>query len=107
MQILPGQRGGGDTATSALANLDEATLRAVSDPWERARLATELAVHLQQRSAAALDVRRDAIHELVVKVGAARSCVARFLGVTPTRIGQLVGATAQRNRVGCQGGDAR
>jgi hypothetical protein len=105
MQIVPGQRVGDDNATTVLA-LDEVTLRAVSDPWERARLAAELATHLQQRSAAVLDVRRDAVHELVVKLGAAPSRVARYLGLTPTRIGQLVGATP-RDRANGRGGDAR
>jgi hypothetical protein len=93
MRIVPGQRPEGEGAYDDMLTLDETTLRAVADPWERARLADALAAHLQQRSAAVLDVRRDAVRELVVKLGAARSRVARYLGLTPSRIGQLVGVT--------------
>lgn len=92
MQIVPVQRLEGETTHDLLA-LDETALRAVTDPWERARLAAELAAHLQKRATAVLDVRRDAVRELVMKLGAARSRVARYLGLTPTRIGQLVGTS--------------
>ena len=95
MRIVPGQKDEDEAAiTPEVLVLDEAALRAVTDPWERARLAAELATHLQQRATAVLDVRRDAVRELVVKWGAARSRVARYLGLTPTRIGQLVGVVS-------------
>ena len=90
MQIVPGQRVGGDSATKMLA-LDEAALRAVSDPWERARLASELAAQLRARSAELFDVRRDAVRELVLHHGETQSHVARVLGMSPARVYQLVG----------------
>jgi protein involved in temperature-dependent protein secretion len=99
MQIVAGQRVGDDSATRTLA-LDEAALRAVSDPWERARLATELAAQLQARSAEVFDVRRDAVRELVLRRGETRTRVARYLGMSPARIGQLVMSL----RVHCGGG---
>ncbi len=99
MQILPGEQSHSDITPDVLA-LDETALSAVADPWERARLADELAAQLQKRSMAVLAVRRGAVHELVVKLGAAPSRVARFLGLTPTRVGQLVTAAIK-------GGDAR
>ncbi|GIF08880.1 hypothetical protein [Actinoplanes siamensis] len=89
MQIIPVQHPDGEAAHDVLT-LDEAALRAVTDPWKRARLADELAAHLQQRFVAVLDVRRDAVHELVIQLGTARSRVARYLGLSATRIGQLL-----------------
>ncbi len=89
MQIVPAQRAGDDSAPKLLA-LDEAALRAVSDPWERARLAAALLSDLHERAAVALEVRRDAVHELVVKRATSKSRVARFLGITPSRVGQLL-----------------
>lgn len=97
MQIVPGQQVEGARAQDVLA-LDEAALRAVTDPWERARLAAELAAQLQERSTVVLNVRRDAVRELVVKLEAAPSRVARHLGLTTTRIGQLVRATTRTER---------
>lgn len=88
--VVPGQCAVGCSAEVLAA--DEAALRAVSDPWERARLAASLVAELQRRSAVALAVRREAVHELVVLAGAARSRVARWLGLTPSRIGQLLAA---------------
>jgi len=70
--------------------LDEAALRAVSDPWERARLASDLAAQLQARSAELFDVRRDAVRELVLRRGEKQSRVARYLGMSPARVNQLV-----------------
>lgn len=99
MQILPGEQSHSDITPDVLA-LDETALSAVVDPWERARLAAELAAHLHQRSLAVLAVRRGAVHELVVKLGTAPSRVARFLGLTPTRVSQLVTAAVK-------GGEAR
>jgi hypothetical protein len=89
MQIVPGQRVGGNSATKMLT-LDEAALRAVSDPWERARLASDLAAQLRARSAELFDVRRDAVRELVRR-GEKQSRVARYLGMSPARVNQLIG----------------
>jgi hypothetical protein len=51
MRIVPGQKDEDEAAiTPEVLVLDEAALRAVTDPWERARLAAELATHLQQRA---------------------------------------------------------
>lgn len=91
MQIVPSQRGGddSDSATKMLA-LDEAALRAVSDPWERARLASELAAQLQARTTKLFGVRRDAVGELVLGLGKKQSDVARHLRMSPARVSQLV-----------------
>lgn len=89
MQIVAGQPVDDGSATTMLA-LNEAALRAVSDPWERARLASELAAQLQARSAELFDVRRDAVSELVLRRGETRTRVARHLGMSPARVGQLL-----------------
>lgn len=96
-QMLPGQSGGSDIAPNLLAlhlAVDETALNAIPDPWERARVAAELLDHLQQRSAVVMTVRRDAVHELVTKVGATHSKVAELVGLTKARITQLVRAAS-------------
>ncbi len=89
MQILAGQHVDDSSATTTLIP-DEVALRALSDPWERARLASELAAQLQARSARFFDLRRDAVGELVLHRGETRTRVARHLGMSPARVGQLV-----------------
>lgn len=69
---------------------DEVDLLAVADLWERARLAGELAKQLQASVATALGVRREAVRALVLG-GEPQSRVARHLGVSPTRVNQIIG----------------
>ena len=69
---------------------DPAALYAVTDPWQRARLADELADQLRQLSAVVFDVRRAAVRELVEERQARRSQVARHLGKSAARICQLL-----------------
>jgi DNA-directed RNA polymerase specialized sigma subunit len=88
MQIVPGQRSGRDIA---VLKVDEAALRAVPDPWERARQANVLAEVLRRLSAAVLDVRRQAVLQLVVQQQVPQAQVARHLGMSGTRISQIVG----------------
>ena len=90
MQIVPSQRVGSDNGATTPLAPDEAALRAVSDPWERARLASERAAQLQDRAAELFILRRDAVRELVLRRGEKQSRVARFLGMSPARINQLV-----------------
>lgn len=75
--------------TTPATAVSEADLLAVADLWERARLAGELAAELQARAAAVLGVRRDAVHVLVQR-GEKQSRIARYLGMSPTRVNQLV-----------------
>lgn len=90
MSIVPIEAG--DTVGHTTGVLDEVALAAVTDPWERARLAAELASHLRRRSATALKLRREAVRELVSKPGVTQCHVADYLGLTPTRINQLLAA---------------
>jgi hypothetical protein len=69
--------------------VDEAALLAVTDPWERARQATELAGHLQRLSNAVLRIRREAVCELVAG-GTPPAHVARYIGRTRARVSQLL-----------------
>jgi len=73
--------------------INETVLLTSADPWERARQASLLMKLLQQLSTAVGEVRKQAVHELVTKHRAPKSRVARHIGVTPTRIDQIVRPT--------------
>lgn len=77
------------------ATVDEVTLLAVADLWERARLADQLATQLQVRAAAALRVRRDAVRALH-RLGVKQCVIAHRLSMTPTRINQLIAVRTSR-----------
>lgn len=78
--------------------LDKTALLQVTDPWHRCRLADELAKNLRMLADMALQVRGDAVRELINKHGARPSRVATHLGVSKTRIGQLVAGTTTRRK---------
>jgi predicted XRE-type DNA-binding protein len=74
----------------SLTALDVTALQNVTDPWHRSRLAEESAKQLRALVALALEIRRDAVRELVDKHGAHHDRVARHLGVSRARVSQLV-----------------
>lgn len=84
------------TPTPAVSEVD---LLAVTDLWERARLAGELAKQLQAGVAAALGVRREAVRALVLG-GEPQRHVARHLGMSPTRVNQIIGAVQDPRTTG-------
>ena len=93
MTIVPVQQGDSSPPTPLVPvqlAIDETVLVSSADPWERARQASLLLKLLQQLSTAVREVRKQAVHELVNKHRAPKSRVARHIGVTPTRIDQLV-----------------
>ena len=75
--------------TFPLMDADEVALLAVTDLWERARLADEIASRLQKRAGFVLRVRREAVRQLVRR-GVKQSIVASHLRMSPTRVNQLV-----------------
>lgn len=81
----------------SLAPFDVTALQNVTDPWSRSRLAEESAKHLRALVAFALQVRREAVRELVDKHGAQHDRVARHLGVSRARVSQLVTDSAGLN----------
>ena len=84
--------GAGETPSPA--PLDVTALQDVADPWHRSRLAEESAKQLRALVALALQIRRDAVRELVDKHGAHHTRVARHLGVSRARVSQLVTGSA-------------
>jgi transcriptional regulator with PAS, ATPase and Fis domain len=88
--VLPLTNGVGDAPSDPI---NVTALQDVADPWRRSRLAEEVAKQLRTLTAIVLDIRREAVRELVDKHGAHHTRVARHLGVSRARVGQLV-ATA-------------
>lgn len=86
--VLPLADGTGNTPS--VSPLDVTALQEVADPWRRSRLAEEVAKQLRTLTAFVLDIRREAVRELVDKHGAHHTHVARHLGVSRARVGQLV-----------------
>jgi DNA-directed RNA polymerase specialized sigma subunit len=78
----------------ALLTLDQAALLDVADPWRRSQLADELVKQLRALASVVLQIRSEAVRELVHQHGAPRSRVARHLGVSRARVSQLVSAPA-------------
>ncbi|MEV6369772.1 hypothetical protein AB0L86_23080 [Micromonospora musae] len=64
-------------------------LAAIADPGERARRASELIEAHQRAIAAGSDIRRAVIEEMD-RDGVAEAEIARRIGVTRQRIGQLL-----------------
>lgn len=79
----------GDSPSVPTHNPATALLQ-LADPWERARQAEVLSRQLHQSRTAVLRVRRDAVRQLVRELRAPQAQVARHLGLTKARIGQLV-----------------
>jgi DNA-directed RNA polymerase specialized sigma subunit len=73
--------------------LDE--LRSVVDPWRRSRLADDLAKQLRELTTFALQVRSEALGELVTQ-GALRTQIAEHLGVSRARVSQLLAPLARK-----------
>jgi hypothetical protein len=69
--------------------LDESVLLTLTDPVERARTANEIAGRLQLAVQFVLQVRRDALREAANR-GTPRPELARHIGVTASRVGQLL-----------------
>lgn len=80
--------------TPSLAPLDVTALQDEKDPWRRSRLAEESAKHLRVLVEFALRIRQEAVRELVDEHGAHHTRVARHLGVSRARVGQLVTPSA-------------
>jgi predicted XRE-type DNA-binding protein len=78
----------------ALVTLDQAALLNVSDPWRRSQLADSLARHLRALANTVLQIRTEAVRELVHEHGAPRSHVARHLGVSRPLVSQLAATPA-------------
>lgn len=76
--------------TPVLTSLDITALQDVKDPWRRSRLAEESAKQLRALVEFALQVRQDAVRELVDEHGVHHTRVARHLGVSRARIGQII-----------------
>ena len=94
MTIVPAHPQPVATPSPTSLTVDRAAALLDLDPWERARQAHVLVELLQRLSGVVLDLRRQAIRELVDKHQAPKAQVARHIGVTPTRVGQLVGTRA-------------
>jgi len=112
MSIVPALRpvNQPDTPETSRLLLDESVLLTLTDPVERARTANEIAGRLQQAVQFVLQVRRDALRE-AADLGTSRPELARHIGVTASRVGQLLteGRRAA-TRAHCQrvmGGEAR
>jgi DNA-directed RNA polymerase specialized sigma24 family protein len=72
--------------------IDLTVLRALSemdDPSERARRASQLVTEYQQVAAELSRIRREAIEELI-RLGWTQREVAKLLGMTRARVGQLL-----------------
>jgi len=62
------------------------------DVWERASRTANLVEILHQLYGAALTLRHQAVRELVERHSASKAHVARHIGVSPTRINQILGS---------------
>jgi len=79
------------TRTDALAlPIDHDELQQITDPWRRSQLADALAKHLGHVAAAVLQIRDGAVRELVSEHRTPQAHVARHLGVSKTRINQVI-----------------
>ncbi|WP_433732572.1 hypothetical protein ACQP2Y_46765 (plasmid) [Actinoplanes sp. CA-051413] len=87
----------------SFASINVAALQTIADPWHRSRLAAEQARCLEAQMATLLQIRRDAVGELVNSHRTPLSKVASHLGLTKSRIGQLAKAALRT----LDGGDAR
>jgi predicted XRE-type DNA-binding protein len=83
----------GDALT--LPTLDQAELRRITDPWRRSQLADALVKQLAMLSSAALRIRSEAIRELIKQHRTSQARIARHLGMSRTRVGQLVTASCR------------
>jgi predicted XRE-type DNA-binding protein len=88
---------------AAFAVIDVDALLTITDPWHRSRAAAEQAKALESQVAALLQIRRDAVGELVNQHRTPLSKVASHLGLTRQRISQLAHAALRA----LDGGDAR
>ncbi len=82
-----------EPGTLPVLDLDRVALLRITDPWRRSKLAHDLARHLEALTETALQIRGDAVRELVCKHRARPAWVARHLGVSRARVGQLLAAT--------------
>jgi hypothetical protein len=87
----------------AFVPIDVTSLLRVTDPWRRSQLAAEQVRHLEPHVTALLQIRRDAVGELIHKHQTPLSKVASHLGLTTSRISQLAQAALRA----LEGRDAR
>jgi hypothetical protein len=87
----PEVEGSAGFGASALPTVDETVLLAVADPWERARRASQLHEQLQQATATVLQVRLQAVRELV-SAGKKPPAIGRHIGLSGERVRQLLAA---------------
>lgn len=99
--LPPPQRKASDSP--ATVSVDVAALLTIADPWHRSRLAADQARCLEAQMATLLQIRREAVGELVNDHRTPLSKVASHLGLTKSRIGQLAKAALRT----LDGGDAR
>lgn len=99
--LPPSPRKASDTGPSASVNV--AALLTIADPWHRSRLAADQARRLEAQMTTLLQIRRDAVGELVNDRRTPLAKVASHLGLTKSRIGQLAKAALRT----LDGGDAR
>lgn len=81
-----------DPITAELVTID-----AITDPWERARRAHALVNHLQAQGAEASRRRLTALRALAAE-GTKHADLGRYLGLTGTRVGQLLSAGVRAER---------
>src|SRR5262245_13611224 len=91
MEIFPAQNTGTASPLPPTSlTVDERALREITDPWQRAEQAAAPAGILKTLSKVVLGLRRQAVHELVQDHKQPKAKVARHIGVSTTRVCQMV-----------------
>lgn len=98
MSIVPVDVGRGLADT---INASCVPLAAVTDPWDRALRANQVVAALQKLASIAISIRRAAVLELAAEHGATPRSLASHLGVSKTRVLQLLEGAA-RTKDGAQ-----
>lgn len=80
----------GAHSDALLSPITHDELRKITDPWRRSELAEALVKQLETITAAVLQIRDGAVRELVSQHRTSQAKVARHLGVSKTRINQVI-----------------